>query len=124
MKITNNADINGENYIGTDLLGYPYNRKYPPDLKKYGSQYGGYRTFQQETFFYDYAVQSYDVRFKYNSVDYYIVNWGPGLCMRTDETLKVFYEKFPNAIALIEQLTINGVRLIDFMNEIEETEVF
>ena len=57
MKIVSSADITGENFIGTDLAGYPFNRKYPPDTKRFGTHYGGYRTSQQETFFYDFAVQ-------------------------------------------------------------------
>ena len=38
MKIVSSADITGENFIGTDLAGYPFNRKYPPDTKKFGTQ--------------------------------------------------------------------------------------
>lgn len=123
MKTINDADINGDNYIGTDLMGYPFNQKYPPDTQKYGTHYSGYRTAQQECFFQDFAVQNYDVRFKCRGVDYYIVNWDD-CCARTDETLKIVYEKFPNPIALIEQLTIDGAKLIDIMNDIEEVEVF
>ena len=53
MKTISSAGITGDNFIGTDLLGYPFNRKYPPDTKRYGTHYSGYRTAQQETFFYD-----------------------------------------------------------------------
>ena len=112
-------------YIGRDLLGYPFNKKYPPDYKKYGSTYSGYPNVYRETFFFDYAVENYDVRFKYQGVDYYIVNWGDYNCYaRMDETLKIKYESFADPIELIEQLEINGRKLIDFMNEIEEVEVF
>lgn len=123
MKTVNDSDIQNDDYVGRDLMGYPYNRKYPPDIKKYGSQYSGYRTFQQETFFYDYAILCYDVRFTYKGTDYFIII-RKGYCARTDSTLRIEYEKFPNANALIEQLTIDGVKLIDFMNQIEEVEVF
>ena len=123
MKTISSVGITGDNFIGKDLFGYPFNRKYPPDTKRFGTHYSGYRTAQQETFFYDFAVQNYDVRFKYKGQNYYIVNW-EDVCARTDETLKIIYERFSNPLELIEQLTIDGVKLIDFMNEIEEVEVF
>ena len=123
MKIVNNANINSDDYVGRDLFGYPYNKKFPPDTKRYGSQYSGYRTPQQETFFYDYAILCYDVRFKYHGKDYYVII-RPDYCARTDKTLRVEYEKFKNANELIEQLSIDGIKLIDFMDQIEEVEVF
>ena len=55
--------------------------------------------------------KSYDVRFKYKGQNYYIVNW-EDVCARTDESLKIFYEKFPDPLTLIEQLTIDGVNLL------------
>ena len=130
MKTINDSDLVSANqvdkewYIGRDIFGYPYNRKYPPNIKKYGAHYSGYRTFQQECFFYDYIVLNYDVRFKYNGVNYYIVNWGEDDCARMDETLKIQYEVFHNPIDLIENLQIEGHKLIDIMNDIEEVEVF
>ena len=123
MKAISDADVNGSNYIGTDLLGYPFNRKYPPDTKRYGSKYSGYMTAQQECFFYDFAVLNYFVCFKYKGQNYYIVSW-EDCCAQTDETWNVVYEKFPNPIALIEQLTIEGHKLIDIINDIEDVEVF
>ena len=123
MKTRNDADFQDEEYIGRDLFGYPFNKKYPPDTKKYGRDSSGYRTPQQETFFHDFAVLNYDVRFKYKGVDYYVII-RPEYCARTDETLRIEYEKFKDANSLIEQLMVDGVKLIDFMDEIEEVEVF
>lgn len=117
--------LDKEWYIGRDLAGYPFNKKYPPDIKRYGSKYSGYKNVYRETFFYDYVVLKYEVRFRYQNVDYYIVNWGDYDCYaRMDETHKITYESFTDPIALIEQLEINGCKLIDFMDEIEEVEVF
>ena len=77
----------------------------------------------QNNFFHDFAVLNYDVRFKYKGVDYYVII-RPEYCARTDETLRIEYEKFKDANSLIEQLMVDGVKLIDFMDEIEEVEVF
>ena len=48
----------------TDLLGYPYNGKYPPKGDKHGL-YHGYSSDAEETLFYDFAVQGYDLTFVY-----------------------------------------------------------
>ena len=110
-------------YIGRDVFGYPYNKKYPPDYQKYGRQFSGYATPNQEAFFYDYVVLCYDIRFTYRGKDYYIVNWQDYFAYM-DQTLKITYQSFPDAIALIEQLEIDGRKLIDFMEEIEDVEAF
>ena len=112
-----------EFYIGRDVFGYRYNKKYPPDYKKYGDTYSGYATPNQEFFFYDYVVLCYDGRFTYHGVDYYIVNWGDCFA-RTDEKLQIMYETFSDPIALIEQLKIDGKRLMDIMDDIEDVEAF
>lgn len=123
MKAKNNSFSNTNDYIGRDLAGYPYNTKYPPNIEKNGAKYGGYKTAQEETFFYDFAVQNYDVRFKYEGVDYYLIT-REDYCALANSSLKKEYECFSNALDLIENLSINGRRLIDIMNDIEEVEVF
>ncbi len=123
MKTISYVNDKNNDYVGRDLFGYPYNKKFPLDKKRYGSEYSGYRTPQQETFFYDFAILCYDVRFKYRGTDYYVII-RPKYCARTDETLRVEYEKFKNANDLIEHLTVDGIKLIDFMDQIEEVEVF
>lgn len=110
-------------YIGRDVFGYPYNKKYPPDYQKYGRQFSGYATPNQEAFFYDYVVLCYDIRFTYKGKDYYIVNWQDYFAYM-DQTLKITYQSFPDAIALIEQLEIDGRKLMEFMEEIEDVEAF
>lgn len=108
-------------YIGRDVFGNPYNKKYPPDYKKNGSQFSGYATPNQEAFFYDYAVLCYDIRFTYKGKDYYIVNWQDYFAL-TNRKHDVTYKEFPDAIALIENLEIDGKKLLDFMEEIEDVE--
>lgn len=108
-------------YIGRDVFGYPYNMKYPPDYQKYGRQFSGYATPNQEFFFYDYAVLCYDGRFTYRGKDYYIVNWQDYFALM-NEKHDITYQEFPDAIALLENLEIDGRKLLDFMEEIEDVE--
>lgn len=44
--------------IGFDLCGYPYNKKYPPNVDLYGRQYDGYSSPFRETLFYRFAVST------------------------------------------------------------------
>ena len=52
-----------EDYVKKDLAGYWYNSKYPPNYKVNGSLYHGYKNGVEETLFYDFAVQRYDLYF-------------------------------------------------------------
>ena len=61
-------------YIKDDLAGYPYNSKYPPNYEQNGGLYHGYKNNSEETFFYDFAVQRYDLRFSYKGVEYYFLS--------------------------------------------------
>ena len=56
-------------YVMTDLMGYPYNGKYPPKGDKRGI-YHGYSSDVEETLFYDFAVQGYDLTFVYKGKRY------------------------------------------------------
>ena len=69
----------------------------------------------------DDSVLCYDIRFTYKGTDYYIVNWQDCFAL-TDKKREVMYQTFPDAIALIEQLEIDGRKLLDFMEEIEDVE--
>ena len=60
-------------YIALDLCGYRYNKKYPPNKERFGESYGGYKNNAEEVLFYDFAVQFYDVSFKYKGKSYYLL---------------------------------------------------
>ena len=50
METDLNKTYDDEYFVGRDVFGYPYNMKYPPDYQKYGSQFSGYATPNQEFF--------------------------------------------------------------------------
>ena len=52
-----------KDYVKKDLAGYWYNSKYPPNYEVNGSLYHGYKNSVEETLFYDFAVQKYDLYF-------------------------------------------------------------
>lgn len=108
-------------YIGYDLAGYPYNRKYPPTGDKSAVNNYGYPNTAREVLFYDFAVQGYDVKFVYNGKIYHLLYERDHAALCDDHYTKE-YETFPDPNALIENLVIDGHKLIDIIDKIEDIE--
>ena len=108
-------------YIALDLCGYRFDRKYPPNKERYGDTYGGYKNNAEEVLFYDFAVQFYDVSFKYNGRSYYLLTDDDHVAV-CDSNFTEEYETFKDAVELIEKYCIDGkslLELIDFLEEVE-----
>lgn len=105
-------------YVGHDLFGYEYNRKYPPNKEKFGNDFGGYATPNQETFFYDYCIQQYGVVFSYEGTLYEteFTDEGP---IVTNLATKEIQGPFDNAAQLLENANVNGRKLIDILDELQ-----
>ncbi len=108
--------------VGRDLLGYPYNIKYPPNMAKYGGENLGYATWNQQVFFYEFAVQGTDVSFWYNGKQYFIRVY-EDCAFRTDETKKPLLETFPTTNALLEQMDVDGHKLISLIDTVDNVEL-
>lgn len=108
-------------YIRYDLAGYPFNYKYPPKKDCNGGMYHGYRNDIEETFFYDFAVQRYDLRFSYNGKVYYFL-CSESYVAQCDETFTKEFERYRDGNDMLERFTIDGVRLLDLISEIQDVE--
>jgi len=106
-------------YVKTDLAGFPYNAAFPPSPSQYGNDYHGYRTYNEESFFYEFAVQYYDLSFRYNGNYYYIMQ-RDNKAYLTDSEFKDKLEEFDNGNALLRQLKIEGRPLIGIINDVED----
>ena len=108
-------------YSGIDDDGIRYNKAYPPDKKKYGNNYGGYANNAREVLLYDFAVQGYDVSFRYNGKSYHLLYESDhaALC---DDKYSTEYISYDNPMDLIENLKIEGHTLIDIIDELEDVE--
>ena len=106
--------------VGIDLWGYPYNRKYPSNKTLYPT-YGGYETPQEEAFFYDFAVQGYDIKFRYHGVQYYCL-YEPEHVALCDSHFTEEYQVFSNGNELIENLLVEGIPLIRLLQELDDVE--
>ncbi len=104
-----------------DLNGYPMNAKHPPLTNTCGARHHGYRTVDYETIFYDFAVQRYDLRFKYKGKTYCVLSEEEYVAL-CDNHFTEEYEVYPNANAFIENFKIDGRPLIELIDELEDVE--
>lgn len=109
-------------FIIEDENGFPINGKYPPNKKKYGNGYDGYRTLAEEVLFYDFGVMCYDVVFKYKGKEYYLLTASDHAAV-CDENFTKEYETFSDEMELIEHFKIDGKPLVEIIDEIEEIDM-
>ena len=105
-------------YVGHDLFGYEYNCKYPPSKEKYGNNYGGYETPNQETFFYDFCILQYGVVFSYEEELYKaeFTDDGPVLTNRMTNEIQ---GPFEDAVILLENACVKSKKLITVLDELK-----
>lgn len=108
-------------YVKEDLAGYPYNSKYPPDYDRNGGLYHGYSNNSEETFYYDFAVQRYDLRFSYNGVEYYFLS-EEDYVAQCDKTFSTEICRFKDGNDVLEKFEIDGKKLIELISMIEDCE--
>lgn len=108
-------------YVKEDLMGYPFNSKYPPSYDKNGGLYHGYHNSTEETFLYDFAVQRYDLRFSYKGITYHFLSCEDhaALC---DETFPKEITRFKDGNDVLENFMIGGNRLLDLISVIGDAE--
>lgn len=106
-------------YIGYDLGGFMYNKKYPPNPAANGGLHHGYATDNQEAFLYDVAVYLYGIKFAYKGLHYWIPSDGDGWVL-IDEDTDIQSESYDNPLQLIENVTLDGRRLIDIIDDVQD----
>ena len=82
-------------YVMKDLAGYLFNGKYLPDYSHNGGLYHGYKNSVEETLFYDFAVQGYDLAFSYKGKRYYLMS-DPEYVALSDEHFTQEFQRFDN----------------------------
>jgi hypothetical protein len=110
-------------YVMKDLAGYLFNGKYMPDYSHNGSLYHGYKNSIEETLFYDFAVQGYDLAFSYKGNRYYFMS-DPEYVALSDEHFTQEYQRFENGNAALEQFKIDGKSIIELIDSLEDVESY
>lgn len=112
----------GREYILTDSSGYPYNSEYAPDFEKYGNQYHGYQTNNQEALFYYFAVLGYDLQFTYGQTTYYFLSTEEYVA-RTDENFQRDLEVFADANQVLKTFILEGVPLHQLADDLRNVDI-
>lgn len=107
-------------YVGYDLFGYPFNKKYPPNKEKYGQSFEGYQNKALGVLLYDYCILGYDVELNYNGNTYYLLNAGEGIV--SDSHFTERKEVFDSPMALVENFKIGGKSLLELAPQIDDIE--
>lgn len=107
--------------VGRDLAGYLVNLVFPPDYKRNGSLLHGYRTDTEETLFYDFAVQGYDLQFKYDGRMYHFLTDDDGVWL-SDEHFTAKLRRFESGNDVLKHFILNGKPLLNRIGELEECE--
>ncbi len=66
-------------YIGYNMLGFPFNKKYPPNRELYRDSFEGYSNKALGILLYDFCVMGYDVEFSYKGEPFFLLNTGEGI---------------------------------------------
>lgn len=110
-----------DKYIQKDLWGYAFNGKFPPNDNHANNLYHGYATPAQECLFYDFAVQGYDLKIKYNGVYYYFMV-DTNCVWLSDETFSTMKKKFENGNDALINFVIDGKPLYQLVDKLEDYE--
>lgn len=110
-----------KDYVKHDLAGYAFNSKYPPNDKDGKSLFHGYRNDVEETLFYDFAVQGYDLHFTYKGKTYHFLSEADYVAY-CDENYSEEYQRFPDGNTALEQFMIDGKTIIELIDELEDVE--
>ena len=112
----------GREYILTDSSGYPYNAEYALDFEKYGDQYHGYQTNNQEALFYYFAVLGYDLKFTYEKNTYYFLSTEEYVA-RTDENFQRDLEVFADANQMLKTFKIGNIPIYIIADQLVNIEI-
>lgn len=119
-KIYVTLENDPRDFVGYDLFGYPFNKKYPPNKEKYGQAFEGYSCKALGVLLYDFCVMGYDVELNYKGKTYYLLNAGEGII--SDSHFTERKEVFDSPMALVENFKIDGKTRLELAPEIEDIE--
>ncbi len=117
-KIYVTPENDPRDYVGYDLVGFPFNKKYPPNKKYYGQSYEGYANKALGVLLYDYCVVGYDVEFSCKGKTYYLRYDGEGVITDSQFTKRI--EVFDSPMNLVENFKIDGKTFLGIAQEIDD----
>lgn len=111
-----------KSYIAEDSLGNLYNAEFKPDYVKNGEKYHGYCNNNREALFYYFAVLGYDLQFDYKDTTFFFLS-EQDYVARCDASYKKDLEVFENANTMIKSFRMDGIPLIDLIDELKNVDI-
>ena len=108
-------------YIKHDENGYPYNGMFPPTEDLLNGN-DGYDTIGKGVFFFDYAVQGYNIDFNYKGAHYVLTGWMDGDYIALLDARDNELQHFSDPMDAVLHCEIDGHRLLDIMEEFSDIE--
>ena len=108
-------------YIKNDENGYPYNSEYPPQHRPW-EKYDGYDNPIDAVFYYDYAVQGYNIDFNYRGEHYALMGWMDGFPIALLDADNKELQCFTDPVDALRRCEINGRKLLDIMGDFTDIE--
>ena len=94
-----------------------------PDYSHNGSLYHGYKNSVEESLFYDFAVQGYDLGFTYKDKRYYFLSESDYVAL-SDENFTEEYQRFDDGNSALEQFLIDGKNVIELIDQLVDVETY
>ncbi|MBQ9309786.1 MAG: hypothetical protein IJ222_02860 [Bacteroidales bacterium] len=113
-------------YIKFDKGGYAYNGTFPPegapDSMCWQKEYSGYKNAGEEAFLHNYAVELYDLEFKFNGLTYVLVNWGDADIYELRDADGKTLQSFSDPMDAVQHCEVQGHRLMDILDQLTDME--
>ena len=113
-------------YIKHDDGGYAYNGMFPPEgapnPECWLKEFSGYKNAAEEVFFYDYAVQGYNIDFNYNGKHYALMGWMDRVPIALLDADDNELQRFEDPMDAVLNCTLEGHKLLDIMEEFTDME--
>ena len=108
-------------YIKYDENGYPYNGMFPPTEDLLNGN-DGYDSVSKSVFFYDYAVQGYNIDFNYKGKHYALMGWMDGVPIALLDADDNELQRFEDPMDAVLHCEIDGRKLLDIMEDFTDIE--
>jgi len=112
-------------YIKKDAGGYDYNSIFPPAGPApscWLKPFSGYRNGGEEAFFHAFAVQGYNIEFKYQGVVYILLGWMDGDHIALLDANDNELQRFSDPIDALRNCVIAGYNLLDILADVTDIE--
>ena len=97
-----------------------YEDEFPPKGDMAKGRYSGYNTWNECILFHEFAVNLYDMWFSYKGRKYFFNNSGDDGVQWVSEDWRETYGEWANPVEFIKNFELDGRKLFEVVNELDE----